>query len=277
MTPVIERRQITPSDAAELLAKNRNNRSLSIPHAQRIARDISAGKWRFDGSPIRLLHDGTVGDGQHRLYACVLADKPIDALVISGFDAGALEAVDSGRKRRLSDRLTMRGVRRSRDVAAVLTGLFVLGHRNISATPSDAEAFAILERYPWLLDFVQHNAMPKGLAFLMRPTLIFGAVGRATGAISASDEWVATMKSGVPSRPDGCPAHALRERLIGIQARRQTAGGGHQARIFRLSCRAWSAMRDNRRLKVVVEPDALRVDDWSAADVAPLEHTTAPQ
>lgn len=266
--PSVERQHITPSEAAELLCRNATNRTLSRSHVDRIARDISADRWVFDGSPIRILNDGTLGDGQHRLAACVQAGKPIDVMVVSGLDATSIETVDSGRKRTLSDRLRMRGIARSTSLAVVLNGLWGLAHSDMSATPTPSEALRMLERYNDLPEFVSVHALPSGMRFLARPAMVFGFVGHKTGNNDAAEKWLQAFKNGVPSRVDGCPAHALRETLIRAQQNRQSIGGQAIARTMRLSCRAWIAMRTGAPLKVVRQHEKIGLPEWSPADVS---------
>lgn len=263
MSVVVERRTITPNEAAMLLARGGVNRSLSRSHVARIARDIASGNWLFDASPIRILDDGSIGDGQHRLSACVMAGLPIDTLVVCGLRRESMALVDSGRKRTLSDRLHMRGVRNSGNVATVLNGLWSVAYGDESASPTSSEALRLFARYPHLADFVSASALNGGIRFMVRPCMVFGFIGKETGHVDASAAWVRVFQSGIPSRPDGCPAHALREALLRMQQARQNIGGQSVAKVMRLSCRAWIAMRNDAPLRIVRQVDRLGLPEWS--------------
>src|SRR5690606_5321337 len=73
---------LTPDTAVRLLERNTLNRPLSDQHVKRIASQISAGKWRFNGDTIKLSECGDVLDGQHRLWAVIEAKKPVETLIV---------------------------------------------------------------------------------------------------------------------------------------------------------------------------------------------------
>jgi len=75
---------LTPEKAMEMLDRNKNNRPLSDSHVQRIAGQIRAGKWIFNGDTIKISDDGEVVDGQHRLWACIESKKPIETVIVYG-------------------------------------------------------------------------------------------------------------------------------------------------------------------------------------------------
>lgn len=111
---------ITPDMAMELLKRNPNNRQLRMRLSQSIARDIKAGRWQLNGESIILDEDGNILDGQHRLYACVLADEPITALVVRGVMRAAATTIDTGAKRLASDVLGMAGESNRHQLAAII-------------------------------------------------------------------------------------------------------------------------------------------------------------
>lgn len=76
---------ITPEIARELLANPADkNRPLKKSVVRKYARRIRAGLWRLTGEPILLNEKGALLDGQHRLSACIEADKPFDTVVLYG-------------------------------------------------------------------------------------------------------------------------------------------------------------------------------------------------
>lgn len=111
-TEVVE---ITPKMAVDLLEMNEHNRSISDQHVKRIARQIAAGKWRFNGDTIKIAGNAHILDGQHRLWACVEAKKPIKTIVVRGIDKEAFATLDTIRKVRSgADTLSLHGVTRYR-------------------------------------------------------------------------------------------------------------------------------------------------------------------
>lgn len=111
LTADMERVIVTPEMAMQLLEHNKTNRPVSTPHVHRIAAQIIAGKWRFNGDTIKVAKDGDVLDGQHRLWAVVEAKKPIDTIIIYGIERDAFATVDTLRKPRSgADILSLCGV-----------------------------------------------------------------------------------------------------------------------------------------------------------------------
>lgn len=104
---------VTPEMATELLERNGHNRPLSEAHVQRIAGQIRAGKWRFNGDTIKIADTMDVLDGQHRLWAVIEARKPIDTILVYGIAKDAFATIDTMRKTRSgSDILSLIGVDR---------------------------------------------------------------------------------------------------------------------------------------------------------------------
>lgn len=91
---------ITPNTAREWLALNVRNRTVNQGQVSRIAREIEAGRWILNGDPIRFGADGTLYDGQHRLYAVVSAGVAITSNVVRGLDVQARDMIDLGSRRR---------------------------------------------------------------------------------------------------------------------------------------------------------------------------------
>jgi hypothetical protein len=87
---------ITPAQAAALLEQRAKNRSLRDFRAQKIAADILDHAWRPNGESIIFDDKGRLNDGQHRLRACVLADKPIEVYCIFGISWKVFDSLDQG-------------------------------------------------------------------------------------------------------------------------------------------------------------------------------------
>jgi hypothetical protein len=107
--PYTEVVTITPAIAKRLLETNPKNRNVSMTQVDTIARDISAGRWVMNGETIIVSKDGVLVDGQHRLYAILRADKPVQTFVAFGIDEKSRFTVDMGRQRTLANFLKMEG------------------------------------------------------------------------------------------------------------------------------------------------------------------------
>lgn len=120
MSVTVSIEKVYPEQALELLERNYRNRKLKESAVQRMVRDIRAGKWELNGETIKLAEDGTLLDGQNRLTACVVAELPIDLIVVRGLKARVQDTVDTGVSRGLSDVLHMRGYSNATHLAAAI-------------------------------------------------------------------------------------------------------------------------------------------------------------
>lgn len=128
----IETIMLTPPMATKLLENNGLNRPLGDAHVKRIAEQITAGKWRFNGDTIKIADGGDVLDGQHRLWAVVESNTAIETIIVHGIEPDAFSTIDTIRRARSSsDVVALAGVSRNRAaVAGALTWL-IRHQRNV--------------------------------------------------------------------------------------------------------------------------------------------------
>lgn len=100
---------ITPELAAEWLVRNKRNRTLNRALIETYARDMWADNWKLTGEAVKFDLNGDLIDGQHRLHAIVLAQKPVALYVVRGIDPDAQFVLDTGRKRTAADALQLQG------------------------------------------------------------------------------------------------------------------------------------------------------------------------
>jgi hypothetical protein len=94
---------VTPEIASSILGNNKKNRPISSPTVNRYTTLMLDGKWHFNGEPIIIANDGTLLDGQHRLYAIIKSKMAQQCLVVSGVSTDAFPTIDTGKKRTASD------------------------------------------------------------------------------------------------------------------------------------------------------------------------------
>ena len=63
----------------------------------------------LNGETVKIASDGTILDGQHRLYACIQAGVPFETVVIRGLPPEAQDTIDTGMARKFADQLALRG------------------------------------------------------------------------------------------------------------------------------------------------------------------------
>jgi hypothetical protein len=70
--------KVTPACAQRWLSNRspeKYNRAIDVEHVKMLAREMTEDRWRCTHQAIRFTDDGMLSDGQHRLIACVSANK----------------------------------------------------------------------------------------------------------------------------------------------------------------------------------------------------------
>ena len=127
---------ITPDKAFKMLEKNTMNRNIDQKRVEQYARDMKCGRWTLNGSTIVIAKDGTILDGQHRLWAVITADRPIAFLIVYNADKEDFDTIDTG--------LT----RTSRHIMQI-------------ACSAHSSTAAALTKLLWLHDAVDANLAPE--------------------------------------------------------------------------------------------------------------------
>lgn len=99
---------ITPTMAIKWLEGNTHNRDVSQPTVDAFARDIVMGRWVMTHQGIAFAANGTLIDGQHRLWAVVEAKKNVLMNVTTGLPLSTQDAIDTGRNRSVRDIIALR-------------------------------------------------------------------------------------------------------------------------------------------------------------------------
>jgi hypothetical protein len=102
---------VTPAMAKEWLKKNVSNRALSQKTVNKYAEDIKNNRWTLNGETIQFNVKGELKNGQHRLNGIVLANIPVQILVVTGIeDERAFETIDQGLARGAHTVMQLRGI-----------------------------------------------------------------------------------------------------------------------------------------------------------------------
>lgn len=155
---------ISPELAKEWLGFNTNNRRLDKRNVSHLRDAITQGEWYMNGEAIIFSNDGRLLNGQHRLWAIIMAGIGVDVLVVRGVNQESFRTLDSGRVRRAGEVLAMDGEKNGNKVAAAVQALlaFVDAGGKLyggscangrKATPSACQR--ILERHPGIRDSVR--------------------------------------------------------------------------------------------------------------------------
>ena len=127
---------VTPTMAKKWLEDGNNgNRKLRQDYAKNLALQMIENTWR-EGTGVPIIFDeyGGVIDGQHRLNAIVIANKPIKFTIARNVNREVQDVIDTGLNRQASDVLSFSGVKNSGAVASIVKYYLLNGNGNSSKT-----------------------------------------------------------------------------------------------------------------------------------------------
>lgn len=245
--PVTEIILVTPDIAEDWLGRNSHNRTLRNSQVTFLAGAITRGEWKLNGDAIRWSSDGVLLDGQHRLWAIIEADTPVETMVTWGLDPETQETMDAGARRSLKDALQLRGIPSAIAMAAAVTYWWRYQNGAVrygNTRPSVAQGVAVFDNNPGLREAMSEAGRLRGRYRVSQ--------AMATAAIyefqaidpDAAGVFVDKLFSGI-GLEEGSPILALRRWL----ERQSISGAGARASTVvthALFIKAWNAYRDGR-------------------------------
>jgi hypothetical protein len=211
--PYIE--TITPEYALLLLERNTANRPMRHMLAQQYAQAMERGEWAFNGDTIRIADDGTILDGQHRLHAIVLSNKPQQYIVVRGLPRDTFKTIDIGSKRKASDALAIRDEKNPNVLAAALRWIVIINQQlKRYQNPTPSQIMAALDQYPNTRQWTSYYAGRSDLKAIFDSSLVsvatLSSVKHGDGRVEDFLDQLGTGEG--LSRTD--PAYVLRARAI---------------------------------------------------------------
>lgn len=229
-TASIER--ITPAQATAILNANTGNRPIRDTRVTEMARAIKEDRWKLTNDAITMTggsyeKPGRLLNGQHRLFACIETNTPIEVLVLFGADEDSYAVMDTGAKRVASD-LLPRPHQNQRRGATML--VYCYEHQALSCTaynvsPGNDEILKTYEDHPAIgLTVDQHLQALKVLTTAQSGVLGAFALLREHDRANA-DTFIESVLTGHQLEKDA-PELTLRNRLIA----ESTRGGRSRSR-----------------------------------------------
>jgi hypothetical protein len=237
--------RISPRKARLLLTQNGRNRNLRMARVRELSGAMKRGEWELNGETIKIAEGGMLLDGQHRLEAVLHSGVTIESVVVRGLPIVTQDTIDTGRRRRLSDVLTLEGYP---DAIALAAALNVL-HRyrndqridySRSTAPTAQQALALLAANEGLIESVRVARSVTGA--IGGPIGVFAALHYEFGKIdrAATDEFFSRLQDGANlSRSD--PALHLRNYVI--RPRRDRTFAHHPFHVAALLIKAFNLRR----------------------------------
>lgn len=239
---------VDPATATRWLEWNTNNRKIRKQLMAAYARDMAAGDWQLAGDPIRFAADGTLLDGQHRLYALIAAGVTLPMLVVRGLDPASQAVMDIGGKRFPADALRLRGVPGdTKDIAAIARSVLMYYTRN---KPTQAQIVQLAEE-DWD-GFAEASRLGKTVTNAgLRGGSVFGCAAYLLSQVNpaATEEFMSSLATGV-GLEKGSPILHLRNKFMhGAPATARDASSlrHNLAWIFK----AWNHWRDGSSIHLL--------------------------
>jgi len=248
---------VTPAMAERWLEEsNTHNRNLRENAVDSYARDMLAGNWAENGESIKFAEDGTLLDGQHRLWAVAQSGATVRLLVATGLERGTQETMDDGRKRTLADALTLRGEHNAVALASVLRRALMWEQgqrRNTGAyTPTNTECLQFLEKHPEARESADVSKSLRAPTKL--PSSVIGVTHWVFTRIDKEDaDWFFKHLGTGAIADQFHPILTLRKKAGDIADEAKRRGGGRVPEDVLLAfvIKAWNAYREGSQLKVL--------------------------
>lgn len=232
---------ITPELAMKWLEGNTHNRPLTHTAVALYLTDMKAGRWKLDGEPIIFDWDGTLQDGQHRLWACIESKTPFWSVVTRGVDPASFDVIDTGKKRSASDLLGIEKYPDSSTLAA--TARIVIGYWTGEARHNhrhnNAETLRFVKDNPGLVEWV---AKARQSPRIKKITSHLAAVTYVASHHYApqAEAFLQSFKTG-QNLNVGSPILVARNRIFNDR-------GLRSSELLELVIRAWNAYAEGRSM-----------------------------
>lgn len=219
--------EITPSVAAEMLARNHHNRSIRRSRVVLFAGAMARGEWRMSNDALAFDTEGKLLNGQHRLRAVVQSGVTIEALVMMGLPSATQETMDTGAKRTAGDMLKLRGYTNVNNLAAT-TRLVLVYRLEQRINPKRGNELTV----PQILAFVEdHAGLTEAVNIgkrvrgqLAGSPSMWAAVYYLASEVDPADAAMFFDRLIVGTAPvDGEPIHQLRKAVLADAVRSRRA------------------------------------------------------
>lgn len=257
ITTTIE--EITPSIASLWLQGNTKNRPLNRDLVTRYANAITRGEWVFNGDTYRFSNTGKVLDGQHRLCAIIESGVCVTGLIVRGLLDEVFPTIDSGKKRTISDVLSMKNYKHTCNLGAVLsliyydktTGIEMI---NSKLRPTTQQLLDIVEENPSIYDsvrlFTSLSDKRKLVSCSISAFIHYSLCHR--GYKERATEFFMGLYNG-SDLPSGSPVLVLRNLFI----EKRALGGVkfNQKHTIAVMIKAWNKYIQNQKITKIIHSD----------------------
>ncbi len=248
--PLVEMVTLSPALATVLLRRNEANRPISAVGLERLKRDISEGRWLFNGEGIVVSRDGKLNDGQHRCRAVIETERSIRMVIAFGPERESRLTLDQGVARTVGHYLGMHGHSDPNNLGVVANYVWQYKTRNRlgsggSDRPTKTQALQTAEHYKQIPASLQFVTRPGVGAICPRSMLAFAHFAITEVAGDRADVFMDRLIKGA-SLVEGDPILICRNKLIETRS-----AANIQARAS-LIFKAWNAHTNGERPRTLL-------------------------
>jgi hypothetical protein len=243
--------KITPDQAAEILNGNTGNRPIRDGRVEELVRSIREGRWRLTNDAVTMTgtshaKPGRLLNGQHRLFACVDAGKPIEVVVLYGADESAYAVMDTGAKRNGADLLPgpHQTIRKAVSHAVFCYEREAVSCTGYGITPGNDEIVSTYDAHPLIAATVNADLAATKKIARAPSGVVAGFVVIREDDRAAADAFISRVLSGEGLSRES-PALTLRNRLIAESTRSSAL---RPATYMAMVVKAYNAVRTNASL-----------------------------
>lgn len=152
--------ELTPELAKKLKDSNILNRKENLKLVNNMAKDIVDGKWQLNGESLIISKTGHLLDGNHRCLAVLKANDSIITHITTNIDDDCYITLDSGKPRRVTDVLSINGMKNVTLLSATVNKIWSLENESFwcsGKAPSNGNTNTIYRRPEDVLDFIEKN------------------------------------------------------------------------------------------------------------------------
>jgi len=250
----IKQTTITPTQAAEILAKHNNRiendefrqRSVSQGSVDSYATSMRLGQWSLNGESIKFDINDNLVDGQHRLWACVKSDVPLITFVVTGLPVEKdgikiIDTLDSGKKRTVADALKLEGVSCVLQITSACRVVGIIAAQRQDQKITATQCKGILEIYDTNLRqlmIVMHHSNKVMKSYILGPLAMYREFNR-----QGADDFAEQLFT-LEGMTKGSPVLGL---IKYIEIHKATGGTGH-FKAIKACCLAIQHHNDNNTI-----------------------------
>lgn len=247
---------ITPDFAKELLKLNTLNRRIKPTRVKMYASELLNNQWFSNGVPIIIGSDNVLKDGQHRLMACVKANKSLKDMIIIRLPEENCSCYDIGATRTTADTAVLMGI----DSPVVTSGLALSilrcaiqnEHPEIRAASSKVTLIKEAENKELALSWVLNKSKKTHKLRGINVAPVWAAVMNAFSCgypIDKLETFCEVLKSGMSTSEKDFPIIQLRNWLIGHYE--ITGRGGENIKFLKTQNALYSYCKGLKRMRSV--------------------------